>query len=207
MVCGEGTSTRKQERSAKVTRCIKLITGEGKKIHSEFWFIYVVIIYSSLVGWLHPYSLSESHFVGSGRFFHLHCAYANEKCLWRKMKKSLEIEILCNYGNTRQEWAISEFKGKKLCGNKISILSWKPCSVDGERIRLHVRTEWTPPKLMQTKCFAGRNDYRKSGLFALTLTFVVMKVFVDAWTHCICIYDRLWHTICKATQYAMFCLH
>lgn len=137
-VCGEGTSTRKQERSAKVTRCIKLITGVGKKIHAKFWFIYVVIEYSSLVGCLHAYTLlvwEPLRRFGSVFFFHLHCTDANGKCLWRKMVKSVKIEILCNYGNTRQEWAILEFKRKNICGNEISILSWRRCCVDAEHIR------------------------------------------------------------------------
>lgn len=179
----QGTSTRKQERSAKVTRCIKLITGVGKKIHAEFWFIYVVIIYSSLVGWLHPYALSESHSVASGRFFHLHCTDANEKCKWRKMERSLRIEILCNYGNMRREWAISEFKGKNVCGSKISILSWRRLGLCGRRaLTLHVRMKCTPPKWMQTKYFAGRNDCRKSVLFAgsLILLWKFSSILMDS---------------------------
>lgn len=159
----QGTSTRKQERSAKVTRCIKLITGVGTEIHAEFWFIYVVIIYSSLVGWLHPYALSESHSVTSGRFFHTHCTDANEKCLWRKMERSLRIEILCNYGNMRQEWTISEFEGKKYAAVK------SPFSVGYGFVAVEVRPECTPPNWMQTKYFARRNDCRKSVLFAGSL--------------------------------------
>lgn len=202
-VCGEGTSTRKQERSAKVTRCIKLITGVGKKIHAKFWFIYVVIEYSSLVGCLHAYTLllwEPLRRFGSVFFFHLHCTDANGKCLWRKMVKSVKIEILCNYGNTRQEWAILEFKRKKYM-RQWNLHSQLETVLCGRRAHtLHVRKKCTPPKWMQTKCFAGRNDCRKSGLFARTHTFVVVKVFVDASDGFIAFAcDSLWHTTCKGT--------